>query len=243
MEVLRLNLLSGPRNVSTALMYSFAQREDTRVVDEPLYGYYLKLSGADHPGREEVLAAMDCEGERVVKEVILGPCDRRVLFIKNMAHHLVGLDPGFLKQTCNVFLVRDPREMLPSLINQIPEPTLQDTGLNRQAELFEQMRRWGQSPIVLEARELLLNPERVLRELCQKVGLAFVPAMLTWVAGPRPEDGVWARHWYHNLHRSTGFQKYKAKTEPFPERLRPLLEECRPYYERLYLHAIKAAGG
>ena len=239
-STLRINLWSGPRNVSTALLYSFAQRPDTRVVDEPLYAHYLRVSGADHPGRDEVLAAMEQDGERVVREVVLGPCDRPVLFLKQMAHHLVALDRGFLADCTNVLLVRDPREMLPSLVNQLHLPTLRDTGLAMQSELFEELRGLGQEPPVLEARRLLENPRGVLVELCRRLGLPFEEGMLSWSAGARPEDGVWARHWYHNVHKSTGFDEYRPKTAPFPKELELLLAECRPHFELLESHAIDA---
>lgn len=239
-DTLRICLWSGPRNVSTALMYSFAQRPDTRVVDEPLYAHYLRVSGVEHPGREEVLATMESDGEKVVRAVVLGPCDRAVLFMKQMAHHLVDLERRFLERTANVLLIRDPVEMLPSLVRQLPEPRLQDTGLAHQAELLDELRRRGQQPPVLEARELLIDPRGVLTELCRRLGLPFSEVMLRWPTGPRPEDGVWARHWYHNVHRSTGFAPYRPKSGPFPERLRPLLEECRPYYRELYAHALRA---
>ncbi|MEE8278326.1 MAG: sulfotransferase family protein [Thermoanaerobaculia bacterium] len=239
MTTLRVCLWSGPRNVSTALMYSFAQRSDTRVVDEPLYAHYLRVSGVEHPGREAVLAAHDSNGERVVRRVVLGPCDRPVLFLKQMAHHLVGLERGFLDQTANVLLIREPSEVLRSLIRQIARPRLADTGLAVQAELFDELRRRGQDPPVLDARELLLNPRSVLERLCGRLGLAFDEAMLSWPAGPKPEDGVWASHWYQNVHRSTGFQPYRPKTEPLPEELSSLLEDCRPFYEKLHRVAVR----
>jgi hypothetical protein len=237
---LRIQLWSGPRNVSTALMYSLAQRSDTRVVDEPLYAHYLRVSGARHPGREAVLASQEQDGEKVVRGVILGPCDRPVLFLKQMAHHLVELDRAFLRETANVLLVRDPREMLPSLVNQIPEPTLRDAAYATQSELYDELVALGQSPPVLDAKELLLDPRGVLAELCARLGIAFDPAMLSWRAGARPEDGVWAAHWYESVHRSTGFQPYAPKDAPFPRRLEPLLSECAPHYERLAARAIRA---
>ena len=237
---LRINLWSGPRNVSTALMYSFAQRPDTRVVDEPLYAHYLRVSGANHPGRDEVLAAQDPDGEAVVREVILGESDRQVLFFKQMAHHLVALDRAFLAKTANVILTRDPREMLPSLRENIPVPTLRDTGYAAQTELLEELRRIGPEPPVLDAREVLSNPKAVLGELCRRIGLRFEEAMLSWKAGTRPEDGVWAKHWYKNVHKSRGFEPYRAKSAPFPAELEPLLAECRPHYDALSRVAIRA---
>jgi len=238
--VRRLCLWSGPRNVSTALLYSFAQRGDARVLDEPLYAHYLRVSGAEHPGRDEVLRAMEQDGAKVVREVVLGPCDRPLLFQKHMAHHLVDLDRSFLARTVNVLLVRDPAEVVVTLSRQLERPILRDVGLETQCELLDQLEARGQRPPVLDAKELLLDPEGVLRELCRRVGIPWEPAMLAWPAGPRPFDGIWAKHWYQNVWRSTGFERHRPRSEPPPERLVPLIDACRPYYARLHERALKA---
>ncbi len=234
-------LWSGPRNVSTALMYSFAQRTDVRVVDEPLYGHYLRVSGADHPGRAEVLAAMNCDGDAVMREMLDAQASDSAirLFLKHMAHHLVELDLGFLSETTNVFLIRNPREMLPSLSVQLPHAQLADTGLKRQWQLFTDLRSQGQTPVILDSRELLLDPAGVLADLCSRLGMSFDESMLRWDAGPRPEDGIWAPHWYHAVHQSTGWSPFVPK-DNFPEHLESLLAECRPWYENLYAHALRA---
>lgn len=237
---LRVNVWSGPRNVSTALMYSFAQRPDTRVVDEPLYAHYLRVTGIEHPGRDEVLAAQDGDGERVVRELILAEHRLPVVFFKQMAHHLVELDRGFLLQCANVLLIRDPAEVLTSLVRQLPQPRLTDLGLALQLEVVDALSAAGQEPPVLDAKELLLDPEGVLRRLCECLGIAFSPRMLSWPAGPRPEDGVWAKYWYQGLHRSTGFAPYRPKDEPPPAHVLPVLEEARPFYDALYARALKA---
>ncbi len=65
-----ISLWSGPRNVSTALMYSFARRGDTRVVDEPLYGHFLHVTGTTHTGRDAVLAAANCDGNAVMRNLL-----------------------------------------------------------------------------------------------------------------------------------------------------------------------------
>lgn len=234
-------LWSGPRNVSTALMYSFAQRDDIRVIDEPLYGHYLRVSGADHPGGQAVMDAMNCDGDAVMRELIdqqtHDSTKRR--FIKHMAHHLVGLDLGFLRQSCNLFLIRDPKEMLPSLTVQVPHAQLADTGMKRQWELYSELLSEGQRPAILDSRELLLDPEGVLRQLCDHLGHVFTADMLRWPAGPRAEDGVWAPHWYHAVHQSTGFAAYRPKTD-FPAHLEPLLVECQPWYDLLFEQALRA---
>lgn len=231
-------LWSGPRNVSTALMYSFAQRKDVTVVDEPLYGHYLKASGADHPAANDVMRSMDCNGDAVMQDLLDRSTGNGIWFAKHMAHHLMALDETFLARTTNVLLLRNPRDMLPSLNIQLPNPTLRDTGLKRQWQLFEQLTSLGQTPAVLDAQQLLADPRSVLRQLCAHIGIEFESAMLQWPAGPREEDGVWAPHWYHNVHKSTGFGDYHEKHHIDPK-LKPLLDRCAPYYDKLLEQAIR----
>jgi len=242
MTVKRISVWSGPRNVSTALMYAFAQRGDTTVVDEPLYAHYLNVTGADHPGREEVLNAQEIDPDNVIRKVILGSYSTPVLFIKNMAHHLIDIDRAFLNKLINVLLIRDPDEMLPSLLKVIPRPTLRDTAYNAQYRLFELLKEQGSTPVIIDSKELLTDPPVILRKLCERVGIPFEGAMLSWEAGPRPEDGVWARYWYDTVHRSTGFKPYRPKQETVPDAFTDLLEKSRRYYEKLYRHALKVSG-
>jgi len=233
--MVRICLWSGPRTISTALMYSFAQRHDTTVVDEPLYAHYLRVTpaAAYHPGAGEVLESMDGDGSRVLREVVLGEYDTPVVFFKQMTHHLVDLDLDFLDHTTNVLLTRDPHDMLRSYAAVVDSPSVADTGYPQSARLLEELRRRGQDPVVMDSTATLSDPESILRQLCARLGIGFDPAMLSWEAGPRPEDGVWAPHWYAAVHRSTGFGGRRNHTDPFPERLRPLLEECLPHYRRL----------
>jgi hypothetical protein len=222
-------------------MYSFAQLPDVRVVDEPLYGHYLRVSGRGHPGGQDVMDSMDCDGDAVVRELMgrQAADPSRVLFIKHMAHHLVELDLTFLQSTRNIFLIRDPREMLPSLNVQLPSATLTDTGLKRQWDLYSDLTNAGQTPVILDSRELLLDPETVISRLCDELELEFRNDMLSWTAGARAEDGIWAPYWYHAVHKSTGFASYEAKPG-FPEALQSLLDDCNPYYEKLFEHALRA---
>jgi hypothetical protein len=225
-------------------MYSFAQRADTKVVDEPLYGHFLRVTGAQHPLREKVLAAVNTDGNDVMQRLLAESSDEvvKILFMKQMAHHLVDIDQSFMRRTHNIFLVRNPREMLPSLTVQLPDAGLDDTGLATQWQLFERLVEDGQNPAVLDSRELLLDPGEILGKLCKHLGIDFTSDMLTWPVGARPEDGIWAPHWYHSVHRSSGFSAYVAKKD-FPERLDALLEECKPWYDKLFAHAITATGG
>lgn len=240
--VKRICLWSGPRNISTALMYSFAQRDDATVYDEPLYAHYLSKTPAReyHPGSDEVIATMENDGEKVVRDLILGDLPKPVAFFKHMTHHLFDLDLGFLSKTVNVLLTRDPFDMLPSYAVWVEKPTLQDVGYKAHIDLLEYLQSIGQNPPILDSKQILLNPKKVLGELCERIGIPFQEAMLSWKAGARPEDGSWAKYWYKSVHESTGFGKYVQKSEPFPEMLKPLLDECLPYYEKLNTLAIKA---
>ena len=181
-----ISLWSGPRNVSTALMYSFAQREDTRVMDEPLYAHYLKATGLNHPGRKEILRSQENIGQKVVDQVFRPKASGKNLFIKNMAKHLINLDRLFLRGLKNIILIRDPKEMLPSFLNQVQEPTLQETALKDQLEIMQELVARDIPVAIVDSKDILLDPEGCLRELCRFSGLEFRNEMLAWKAGPRP---------------------------------------------------------
>ena len=235
-----INLWSGPRNVSTALMYSVRKRSDTRVVDEPLYAHFLSRTGRIHPGREAVLSSQSNDGNAVVRRLINDALSQsQHVFAKHMAHHLVDIELAPLLDTQHVLLIRDPRQMLSSLTIQLPDATLRDTGLSQQCELVETLLQHGARPAVLDARELLLDPEFVLSALCEHLELPWERSMLHWPQGPKPEDGIWAEHWYHAVHQSTGFSAYREKPPPAPA-LNDLLQQCIPLNHNLYKNANRA---
>lgn len=236
---MRIHLISSPRNMSTALMYSLAQRDDTRVVDEAFYAYYLASSGADHPGREEVLASQPQDVDGVLKWLDLTD-DRPHLFIKGMAHHCEGIPVEQLAGMTSVFYIRDPKRIIASFAEVIPKPALRDIGLRMSVELSENLRRAGGKYLVLDSDDLLADPRGVLTALCDALGIGFDERMLKWEAGPRREDGVWAKHWYANVHRSTGFAKQTTSDRELPAHLRPLYEEALPYYRQLHAQRITA---
>ncbi|MBK8566286.1 MAG: hypothetical protein IPN76_23845 [Saprospiraceae bacterium] len=238
----RINVWSSPRNISTAFMYSFAQRLDATVVDEPLYAHYLSKtdSEAGHPGTDEVLATQENDGDRVVQDVILGAYTTPVVLFKQMTHHLIHLDWSFMLRTQNVMLIRNPREIIHSYSKVIPNPAMHDIGVEKQLEVYDFLSKNNKLNAVVDARELLLNPRSVLTQLCERLGLVFDEKMLTWQPGPRPEDGIWAKYWYNNVHRSSGFEPYTEKHFELPEHLEPLGQRCQPFYEELHKVALKA---
>lgn len=230
---LRINMWSGPRNVSTAMMYAWAQRADTTAIDEPLYAHYLRTTGRRHPGDAEVLDSQDDDGSRVIETVLRGEYDTPVVFFKQMAKHLVGLDRSFLSEGPNILLTRDPLAMLTSLQVQLPDCTLDDTGYVELSELCDAIVERGERPIVIDSKTLLQGPRRLLGELCKAVGIEFDEAMLSWPAGPKLIDGVWAPYWYHRVHESTGWQPYAAKDVALLPHLQPVLEQATPLYQQL----------
>ncbi|MEL6366365.1 MAG: sulfotransferase family protein [Pseudomonadota bacterium] len=235
-----INLWSGPRNVSTALMYSFRQHPDVRVEDEPLYAHYLARSGRQHPDSQAVLASQPHDGNAVIQRLLAQTTLASPhVFAKHMAHHLIDIDLQPMFSAKHVLLIRDPEQMLSSLTIQLPDARLADTGLAQQCELLDTLNQHNIAVAVIDSRELLLDPEDVLRQLCEVLNLPWTDAMLHWPTGPKPEDGVWAPHWYHAVHKSTGFSSYRHKPPPDPS-LNALLTECQPYYQRLYQHALRA---
>jgi hypothetical protein len=239
MSTKRICLWSGPRNISTALMYSFAQRPDALVFDEPLYGYYLKQTAAKeyHPGAADVMNTMECDGNKVV-DFMMGAFTSEVVFFKNMCHHLLELDRSFMKDTINLILTRHPAQVISSFSKEIPNPSLLDIGIKTQAELLNELVNRNAHVVVVDSNELLKSPEQYLTLLCEKLNIPFYPNMLTWDKGPKDYDGCWAPHWYKNVHLSTGFQPYEEKTLIVPENLNDLLKEAMPYYLELKAHSI-----
>jgi len=213
------------------------------VVDEPLYGHYLLKTGVRHPGREEIMAAVNCDGNFVMKN-LLNWNDRngkKVLFLKQMTKHLVDVNRNFLPKFKNILLIRNPRDMLPSLAENIPHPNLADTGLDLQWHLYKNLESMSNNPIVIDADELLRDPKDILKQLCRHLKLKFFDSMLSWPAKPKKEDGIWAKYWYQSLHKSTGFLPYRPKPN-FPVELKKLLTECTPYYEKLLTKSIRTSG-
>jgi hypothetical protein len=233
----RIAMWSGPRNISTAMMRSFGSRPDTFVSDEPLYAHYLKVTGVEHPGRVEVLARHETDWRKVVSH-ITGPVPegRAIWYQKHMAHHLLpDMERDWLDGLSHAFLIREPDQMIASLVKTYPGAQLADTGLSQQCEIFDRVSdRLGRAPPVVLASDVLKDPRGILARLCEALDIPFLEQMLSWAPGPRPTDGVWAAHWYAAVEASTGFEPWRPKKVELPKALRPLLDACRPWYEKLY---------
>src|ERR1700736_397988 len=213
---IRVAMWSGPRNISTAMMRSWGNRADTTVIDEPFYAFYLNATGKKHPGADEVIAQGETDCRKVIEQCGRGlsaPIGKKIFYQKQMTHHLLPeIDRGWIVDLTNCFLIRDPREVILSYIKKNPEPTLEDLGFVQQQKIFDFVREQTNSvPGVVDAKDVLENPERMLRSLCDGIGVEFDKAMLSWPPGLRDTDGIWAKHWYDDVARSTSFEPYQPR--------------------------------
>ncbi|MDE2383732.1 MAG: HAD family hydrolase [Alphaproteobacteria bacterium] len=232
---------SGPRNISTAMMYAFANREDCLAWDEPFYGAYLAETGLQHPMRAEILAA--CENDwRKVEATCLAPAARPVFYQKHMTHHMLpAFDRKFIRELSNAFLIRSPEKVLASYAKKHDEVTLHAIGFVEQAEIFDMVaQHLGHAPPVVDADVHLAGPRASFQKLCHALGIPFREAMLAWPKGPKACDGVWAPHWYNAAWASTGFEAPASKAFTLPPELQRICDAARPYYEKLKAHALPA---
>ena len=250
---IRIAMWSGPRNISTAMMRAWGNRADTVLVDEPFYAFYLERTGKKHPGAKEIIAQGETDWRKVVELCGRGlglprrsdaeagaPTGKKIFYQKQMTHHLLPeIDRQWIVDLTNCFLIREPREVIFSYIKKNPEPTLEDLGFVQQQKIFDFVRNETKTvPAIIDAKDVLQNPERMLRLLCDAVGVEFDQAMLSWPSGLRDTDGMWAKYWYDDVARSTSFQPYKPRGGIVPDRLREIYEQCRECYDRLYAHRL-----
>jgi hypothetical protein len=240
---IRIAMWSGPRNISTAMMRSWGNRTDTFVCDEPFYAYYLQATGHNHPCADEVIANGETDWRNVVQRLTGDlPEGKQIFYQKQMTHHLLPqVDRAWLRAVTNCFLIRDPREVIASYIKKNNDPTLEDIGFVQQAEIFDWVRaHTGAILPVIDARDILENPRRILQLLCDAVGVEFSDSMLSWPPGLRETDGIWAKHWYGEVVTSTTFRKSSLRPlEAVPARLRDIHDRCRECYDRLYIHRLR----
>ncbi|WP_455153128.1 sulfotransferase-like domain-containing protein [Thermohalobaculum sediminis] len=230
---MRIAMWSGPRNISTAMMRAWENRADTSVMDEPFYGAYLKDTGLDHPMRAEVLAHHAVDWDEIA-ETCATAAGAPIVYQKHMCQHMIPGSPrGWMRAVRHAFLIRPPQAVASSFKRGWEGMGAEDLGYRQQAELFDHVCQiTGMAPPVVEARDVLERPEAMLPALCGALGVGFDPAMLSWPAGRRPSDGVWAAHWYRRVEASTGFAPYR-EPGPVPAELEPIVEACLPYYEQM----------
>lgn len=241
---MNIAMWSGPRNLSTALMYSFGARRDFDAWDEPFYAAYLQRTGLAHPMRDAIIAGGEPDADRVALACAApAPNGAPHLYQKHMSHHMLpGITRNWFAAVTHVFLVRHPARVLASYDRKREAVTLDDIGFRQQAEIFAEVRNAGAPVVVIDSADIRRAPEAMLRRLCAAIGLDFDPAMLHWPAGGHARDGVWAAHWYDAVHRSTGFAGPEGALPDLPPTLEAVRDAALPYYEALRAHALSAEG-
>ena len=237
---MKIAMWSGPRNLSTALMYSFAARPDCAATDEPFYAAYLRATDIDHPMRDQVIASQPTDPAEVAAFCTgPNPDGRPLWYQKHMTMHMVpAFDRGFLRKLTNAFLIRHPAHVIASYARKREAPTLNDIGFVQQALLFDQVAQMtGSAPPVIRAEAIRANPRAALTGLCIDLGIPFLATMLAWPPGPKPHDGVWAPHWYGAVHKSSGFEDPEGPLPDLPPAYQRLADQALPHYERLSVFA------
>ena len=241
MNPVRIAMWSGPRNISTAMMRAWGNRSDCTVWDEPLYGHYLFKTGIPHPGAKEIIATQGSDWQSIVDRCAGNPPEQKQVFYqKHMTLHLLPeIDREWLSKLNNCFLIREPEPVIASYAAVREDVTLDDIGFVQQAELFDYVTRIsGEIPLVIDSKEFLIDPEPMLRGICNRLHLELEPGMLSWATGPRDSDGVWGKYWYDSVWNSNGFAPYREKTLALGEREQEIAQQARPYYQHLYEHRL-----
>jgi hypothetical protein len=240
MQTKRIAMWSGPRNLSTALMRSFASRRDCSVIDEPFYAAYLKATGIDHPMRNLILDSYNSNPSEIADNCFKGKTDKAIQYQKHMTHHMVPcFDYSFVHKVSNAFLIRSPEKVIKSFGKKITKFGIDDLGFSQQVNLFKTISdKLGKAPPVIDADELCANPKAVLISLCSSLGINFDDKMLSWNKGHHSYDGIWGSYWYKSVYKSTKFSPPTTSYEIGSDFEAQLIDEAEPYFQILNNYKI-----
>ena len=234
---LKIAMWSGPRNISTALMRSFGNREDTFISDEPLYGYYLKTNNINHPMKNKIINNMETDLLKIIQYLINKvPNDKKIWYQKHMAHHLLlENDLSWIKNFINILLIRNPKKVILSYIKKNALNNILQLGLPQQKQILLFLKKNNMNYFIIDADDLLNSPKKIIFNLCNNIGFNFNEKMLVWDKGKKNYDGVWGDYWYKNVYNSTGFEKKRGKKIDIkiPKKYLPIYEEAIKYYKYL----------
>ena len=228
---------SGPRNLSTALMRSFENREDTKVWDEPFYAYYLKETKKNHPLANEIINKYETNLDKII-DLVTAEKDF-IYFQKHMSHHIIKKIPiNWITKGINCFLIRHPKEVLLSYIQKNDLIDSNDLGYPAQLRLFNYVKTSNKKILVIDAKDLSEKPEIILKKICKKINIPFTEKMLNWPKGRRDSDGIWEKIWYKNVKSSTSFNKILNKEYEIPKKYNHIYNECLRIYDQLKIYNI-----
>ena len=239
---IRIAMWSGPRNISTTMMRAFGNRPDTFASDEPFYGYFLKTTNTDHPMKNEVISKYQTNWSDI-KDYLTGPIpnNKPIWYQKQMTQHLLANDSiEWTDKVTNCFLIRDPKDVIVSYAKIYDKMTPELLGFPQLLKVFNHTLKSSKvKPIVINSLNILKEPKPMLKTLCESLDITFTDNMLTWEVGPKEYEGIWGKHWYKQLHSTTGFIKYEKKDKTLPNSLLKLYNECNHYYKQIKEYQIK----
>ncbi len=240
MTVIRIAMWSGPRNLSTTMMRSFGSRSDTTCWDEPFYAPWLTETGIQHPLRDEIIAKYPSDLNEISHLITSSEVSTPIQYQKHITHHMLEHFPiDFLPHCRNAFLIREPTKVIASYANKTDAVSLETIGLTQQERIFDSVcELTGKVPPVIDTADILRDPKQTLIALCRELEIDWDPAMLSWPAGKRDEDGIWGSHWYDKVWQSTGFGKTTETNPELNAELRDIYVEAKPIFDRLALHKL-----
>ena len=230
---------SGPRNLSTALMRSFENRSDTKVIDEPFYAYYLKKTQLDHPMKNEIISYYPTSQKQILKIITSKTQNNKIFYQKHMTHHIIkNTRLDWLKNGYNCFLIRHPAKVINSYIKKNNLLSIDDIGFKKQYEIFNMIKKDKIKYLVVNADTILQDPLKTLKKLCKILKIRFTKKMLSWPTGKRSSDGIWSTVWYKNVELSNTFSKYKKEKYYVPKKYNEIYEESLKYYNEMNQYSI-----
>jgi len=230
---------SGPRNLSTALMRSFENRNDTDVYDEPFYAYYLYKTKLDHPMKKEIINHYPILQSRIIKSILSNTEKKKIYYQKHMTHHIIkNTKLDWLNKGYNCFLIRHPSKVINSYIKKNSLKNIDDIGFKKQYEIFKKVKKNKLKYTVVNADSILKNPYIILKKLCKKLNINFTKKMLTWPKGKRITDGIWSKVWYKKVELSNTFSKYKNEKIHVPKKYKKIYEESLKYYNEMNKYSL-----
>jgi hypothetical protein len=230
---------SGPRNLSTALMRSFENRNDTKVIDEPFYAYYLKKTQLDHPMKSEIINYYPTSQMQILKQITSQTQNNQIFYQKHMTHHIIkNTRLDWLNKGYNCFLIRHPAKVINSYIKKNTLISIDDVGFKKQYEIFNKIKKNKINYMVVNADTILQDPSKAIKKLCKILKIRFTKKMLSWPAGKRSTDGIWSKVWYKNVELSNTFSKYKEENYNVPKKYNDIYEESLKYYNEMNQYSI-----
>merc|ERR1719198_1672912 len=261
-------LWAPPRSLLTAVERALIEHPSIQVMHEPF--------GTPHYWSSEATSTREANDQRTsttyadVAELLwrspLAP-GKTYLFSKNLSYYfaphclprmsqMLGDD---YSQVVHSFIIRHPAKAVASLYykscvdNEKTGYThfdAQEAGFTAMGDILDHVQKQPGAPrcVIIDADDLLEDPEGVMSAYCAAVGLPFDKTMLSWQPGPVKElESPWSG-WTDDIINSSGINR-KAKTsnlppiDALPPDVQATIAEAMLVYERMHARRLRPASG